>query len=291
MSTNHIHLIAPSYALEAQEVKLTKSYFESLGMQVTVPPDLLGKDLLCANQDEIRLSHLKNALNDPSADVIWLLYGGYGLTRLIPHLFSMGKPKKEKLFIGFSDGSALHIFLNQLWNWSTLHGPCAWQVAKKEVGIKTIEKVLYLLKRGLSHYAPPILKPFNKKARKISSLSGKIIGGNLCILQCSLGTRWQMNPSGKILFLEDIEERGYRIDRMLTHLQQARIFEGIKAIIFGDFVGGMEEDRTSLVFPVLQRFAEHIDLPVFYLPECGHGDENLSLPFNIDLTFSVEEII
>lgn len=291
MPLHHIHLIAPSYPLEEQDVDLTKSYFESLGMQVTVPPGLLGKDLLCANQDEVRLSHLKNSLNDPSADVIWLLYGGYGLTRLIPHLFSMEKPKKEKLFIGFSDGSALHIFLNQIWNWPTLHGPCAWQIAKKDVGIKTIEKVLYLLNRGLSHHTLPTLKPFNKIARTIFSLSGKIIGGNLCVLQCSLGTRWQMNPSGKILFLEDIEERGYRIDRMLTHLQQAHIFENIKAVIFGDFVGGMEEDGTSLVFPVLQRFAEHVDLPVFYLPGCGHGDENLPLPFNVDLTFSVKENI
>ena len=291
MPLNHIHLIASSYSLEEQDIKLTKSYFETLGVQVTVPADLLGADLLCANKDEVRLSYLKDSLNDPSAEAIWLLCGGYGLTRLIPYLFSMGKPKKEILFIGFSDGSALHIFLNQIWNWPTLHGPCAVQIAKKEVGIQTIEEILHLLKNGLSHYVPPILKPFNKQARKISAFSGKIMGGNLCILECSLGTNWQIDPSGKILFLEDIDERGYRLDRMLTHLQQAHIFKDIKAIILGDFVGGKESDGTSLVFPVLQRFAEHIDLPVFYLSGCGHGDENLPLPFNIDLTFSVEDDI
>lgn len=73
LPTNHIHLIAPSYLVGEQDVELTKSYFETLGMGVTLPPDLLGEDLLCANKDEMRLAHLKHALNDPVADVIWLL--------------------------------------------------------------------------------------------------------------------------------------------------------------------------------------------------------------------------
>jgi len=88
----------------------------------------------------MRLAHLKNALNDSSAGVIWLLDGGYELTRLIPNLFHLKKPKKEKLFVGFSDGTALYIFLNQIWNWPTLHGPCAVQVAKQQISLSTIKK-------------------------------------------------------------------------------------------------------------------------------------------------------
>ena len=155
LSINHIHLIAPSYSLTEQEVELTKSYFESLGMEVTVPPDLLGEDLLSANKDEIRLAHLKNALNDPSADVIWLINGGYGMTRIIHKLIQMKKPRHEKLFVGSSDGTALHIFLNQVWNWRTLHGPSALTIATQKVGAQTIEAVLHIAKQGLSHYTPP----------------------------------------------------------------------------------------------------------------------------------------
>jgi muramoyltetrapeptide carboxypeptidase len=284
----HIHLIAPSYPLEEQDIRLTKAYFEALGMKITVPPNLLGEDLLCANKDEIRLAHLKHALNDPSADVIWLLQGGYGLTRLIPKLLSMEKPQQEKLFVGFSDGTALHVFLNQIWNWPTLHGPCAIQIAKESVGTKTREAVLSITQKGFSHYTLPTLKPYNAKARETETLSGRLIGGNLCNLGCSLGTSWQLNPLDKILFFEDIDERGYRVDRMLMHLQQANILQDAKAIIFGDFVKGDEVNGTSLVPPVLERFAENIHLPVFYLPGCGHGDENFPLPFNVHLKFYVE---
>lgn len=289
LPVNHIYLIAPSYPLSKADVELTKLYFENLGMSVTLPSNLLGEDLLCAHTDEVRWAHLENALNDSSIDAIWLLQGGYGLTRLISPLFQMEKPQKEKLFIGFSDGTALHVFLNQVWNWSSLHGPCALQMAKREVGSQTIEAVLHTARNGFSYYTPPVLKPFNRKGKEISSLSGKVVGGNLCLLQCSIGTRWQLHPAGKILFLEDVDERGYRIDRMLVHIQQANFFKDVKAILLGDFVEGNEADGASLVFPVLKRFAENINLPVFYLPGCGHGDENLPLPFNEDLKFIVEE--
>ncbi|HUX78333.1 MAG TPA: LD-carboxypeptidase, partial [Alphaproteobacteria bacterium] len=268
----HIYLIAPSYPCPQEDLAQTKSYFESLGMQVTAPPNLLGKDLLCANRDEIRLSHLQEALNDPTVDIIWLLYGGYGLTRLMPDLLQMKKPEKEKLFIGYSDGTALHVFLNQIWGWSSLHGVSAQQMSKTRVGPQTIESTLQIMREGLHNYSSPSLHPFNEKAKTMTSLSGTVVGGNLCLVECSLGTDWQINPKGKILFLEEVYERGYRVDRMLMHLQQARIFEGVKAILMGDFVKGDEKDGTSLIPAVLKRFAEQCSIPVFHLPGYGHGE-------------------
>ncbi len=285
----HISLIAPSFPIPQEEVNLTKKYLEGLGVRVTVPSDLLGEDLLCAHQDEKRFSHLKQALQDPSVDIVWLLRGGYGLTRLIPDLFKLEKPAKEKLFIGFSDGSALHVFLNQKWNWVSLHGPGANQMSRAKVGQNTIEATWHFLKEGTGSYHPPALIPFNTAARNMSSLSGEVTGGNLCVLTCSLGTDWQINGSGKILFLEDIDERGYRVDRMLTHLEQARVFTDAQAIVLGDFVRGNEANGTSLIPAVLKRFAESTPLPVFSLPGCGHGEENFPLPFNTPLTFAVAE--
>ena len=281
----HIYLIAPSYPFPKEDVQLTKSYFEDLGMQVTAPHDLLGEDLLCANRDEIRLSHLQQALSDPTVDIIWLLYGGYGLTRLMPDLLKMKKPEKEKLFIGYSDGTALHVFLNQMWGWPSLHGVTAQQLSKARVGLQTIESTLQIIREGLHSYCPPPLHPFNERAQKLSSLSGMVIGGNLSLVKCSLGTDWQINTNGKILFLEDVCERGYSIDRMLIHLQQADIFEDVKAILLGDFVKGEEPDGRSLIPAVLEHFAEQCPIPVFRLPGYGHGEENLPLPFLSNLLF------
>jgi muramoyltetrapeptide carboxypeptidase len=279
----HIYLVAPSYPLKEEEAKATKEYLESLGMRVTLPSPLLGEDLLCAHGDEVRFSHLKAALEDPSIDIIWMLKGGYGLTPLLPSLLSLSKPGKEKLFIGFSDGTALHIFLNSHWKWPTLHGPGATQLPQQKIGEQTINQTLNLLAQGWGGYQPPRITPYNEQARNLSSLEGKILGGNLCLVECSLGTEWQLNPRNSILFLEDVDERGYRIDRMLTHLQQAQLFQGVKALLLGDFVGGEEKDGSSLVEPVLKRFSETIDVPVFRVEGCGHGKENYPLPFNMDL--------
>lgn len=285
--TKHISLIAPSYPVSQETVNLTKQYFEKLGMRISVPADLLGEDLLCAHRDDVRFAHLKEALEDPSIDVIWLIKGGYGLTRLMPDLLTMTLPKKEKIFIGFSDGTALHIFLNQIWKWPTIHGAGARQISHQTVGLHSLEATLSLLNSGIDAYHPPALHPFNERARTLTSLSGSLVGGNLCIVTCSLGTPWQINCNDKILFLEDIDERGYRVDRMLVQLEQADIFKNAQAIILGDFVGGEEKDGVSLVPPVLKRFAEDIQIPVFSLPGCGHGDENIPLPFNMPLDFSI----
>jgi muramoyltetrapeptide carboxypeptidase len=247
----------------------------------------LGNDLLCAHQDDVRFAHLQDALMDQSIDIIWLLQGGYGLTRLVPQLLSLEKPEKQKLFIGFSDGSVLHMFLNQVWDWPSLHASGASQISQKGIAESSIHETLDVVKKGISSYRPRSLQPLNAAAKKMETLTGKIVGGNLCLATCSLGTDLQVNPKDKILFLEDIGERGYRVDRFLMHLQQAHIFETVKAIIFGDFVEGEEKDGTSLVDPVLERFARETTIPVFRLPEHGHGEENFPLPFNIDLTFLV----
>lgn len=284
---SHIALIAPSYPIPKKDVILTQQYLENLGMVVSVPDDLLGEDLLCANSDEKRLFHLQNALNDPTVDIIWLLRGGYGLTRLMPDLLQMKKPEKEKLFIGFSDGTALHLFLNQFWGWPSLHAAGANQLAKQTVGPHTIQTTLQVVKKGLSNCHLPLLHPFNREAKKMETLQGVVTGGNLCVLTCGLGTDWQVDSTGKILFLEDVDERGYSIDRMLNHLEQAHVWEGVKAIIFGDFIKGLEADGTSLIWPVIQRFAESTHLPVFRVEGCGHDNENLPLPFNMELKFEV----
>jgi len=281
----HVRLIAPSYKVSEEDVRHTKSYLEAFALKVTIPDNLLGKDLLCAHQDEVRLSHLKEALTDSTVDIIWMLKGGYGLTRLMPGLLTLPKPEKEKLFIGFSDGTALHLFLNQRWNWPTVHGMGAVQASRQKVSSDSITMTLHLLRQGLESYKPPLLQPANAQALAFASLSGSIIGGNLCLLETSLGTPWQLNASGKILFLEEVDERGYRVDRSLIHLEQAGIFKDVKAIILGDFTKGTEADGTSLIPPVLERFAATISVPVFTLPGCGHGEENIPLPFHMPLRF------
>ncbi len=280
-------LIAPSSTISQEVVKKTQSYYESLERKVTVPSDLLGQDLLCANTDAARFKHLKDALTS-QADEIIMVRGGYGLTRLIPKLFALPKPEKQKILHGFSDATALHIFLNQVWDWPSVHGPAGAQLSMQRVDADSVNRTLRILEEGLSAYTLPELIPLNPMAEKMRTVAGKIVGGNLAIVQTSLGTPWQLNVSDKMLFLEDVSERGYRIDRMLTHLHQAQFFNGVKAVLLGDFVKGEEPDGTTLVWGVLQRFAEEAPFPVFRLPGCGHGLQNYPIPFNFEVDLAVQ---
>lgn len=284
----HLFFIAPSYGVHQDDLLKTTQYFQNLGFQVTLPPDLIGQDPFCANSDEKRFEFLKQAFHDSSVDVVWSLAGGYGLTRLMPQLLELLKPTKQKLYIGFSDGTALHALINQMWEWPSLHGPMARQLACKRVGPLTIAKTLHFIQNGMKDYVSPVLRPLNENARNMEVLQGMVVGGNLSLIQTSLGTAWQLQPQDKIIFLEDIDERGYRIDRMLTHLRQAKIFESAKAIIFGDFTGGTEENGETLVEMALKRFCQEIALPVFRLDKIGHDIENVPLPFQIPLTFFIE---
>ncbi|MCE3230640.1 MAG: mccF [Alphaproteobacteria bacterium] len=187
----HLFLIAPSSAIPAEKVLLMQSYFEPLGRKVTVPPDLFGEDLLCANTDALRFKHLKDALVS-EADEIMMIIGGYGLTRLMPELLSLEKPRKVKTLYGFSDATALHIFLNQVWDWPSVHGPVGLQLSEQRVDVDSIERTLRILKDGLSAYSLPELIPLNALAQDIKTVSGKVVGGNLCLIQTSLGTPWQL---------------------------------------------------------------------------------------------------
>lgn len=284
----HLALIAPSFPFPKAELERAKQYIKAQGMIPLVPENTLGEDPLCAHRDEVRLHHLQQALADPLVDIVWQLGGGYGMTRLLPSLFATARPEKEKLFLGYSDGTALHLFLTQVWHWPSLHGPVTRQLSEDRVGSLTQEMTLRVLKEGFGALSFPGLTPLNKPAAQLTALQGKVTGGNLSLVQCSLSTAWQIETKGKILFLEDAWERGYSIDRMLSHLQQARILEGVRAVILGDFIKGNEADGSSLIPAVLERFSETLEIPVFSLPGYGHGEENFPLPLNVDLNFLVK---
>lgn len=283
----HTFLIAPSSFIAPEMVSKTKAFFESIGRKVTLPEDTFGKDLLCANTDEMRFKHLKDALLS-EADEIINIKGGYGLTRLLPNLMKLPKPAKMKMMYGISDATALHIFLNQIWDWPTVHGPAGGQLSMQTVDADSINRTLRILEEGLSACTLSELIPLNAVAKEMKSLKGKIRGGNLTLVQTSLGTPWQLDVSDKILFLEEVNERGYRIDRILTHLQQAQFFKGVKAVLFGDFIKGEEPNGTTLIWDVLQRFAHEASFPVFKLPGCGHGNQNYPIPFNYEISLSVQ---
>lgn len=274
-----IDIIAPAGGVtNLSIIEKLKNLLESWQLTPRISPDLFGPDQLCANSDKKRFQQLKDAFLNSSSQAIWCLRGGYGCTRLIPFLLKLTVPEKCKLFIGFSDITALHLFLQQKWHWQTLHGPTLTQVIHRVINQKNVDELREII-FGRLQQLDYLLNPYHKPTNSLGFIQAPITGGSLSLVQTSLGTDWQIETKDKILFLEDVNEFAYRIDRMLQHLQQAGILSYVKAILLGDFTFPAKIEEEKKIQAVLERFAKEQSLPVLRCSEVGHGKKNRSLPF------------
>lgn len=273
-----VDIVAPGMPPRPKTLEGVKPFLESWGLQVRVPGDLLGKDLICSNSRELRIKHLKKAMSAEDSRLIWCLRGGYGSHQLLKGLSQVKKPV-PKAFLGLSDITSLHLFLNQEWNWSTIHGCHIDRFAKGE-GSPVEERRLKNLLFGKRQQWEYKLTPLNAKAFEERKISGKIVGGNLITLQSSFGTRFQIQSRNRILFFEEIGERAYRIDRVFEQMDQLGLFKGIKAILLGQFTGGEEPGGKSLVPKYLREFAQSKSFPIFGGVKSGHGKNQHPVCFN-----------
>lgn len=280
-----IDVVAPASPSPREALQNGIRWIEEAGFVPRVPENIIQTDVFFAAPLEEQLEQLKAAIYSDSK-MIWSLRGGYGSMRLIPYMMKWKKPKTSKLFMGFSDVTALQLFLTQNWGWQVIHGRniSAMNPDKKS---KDRDEVLNILTGKKDELVFKNLKPLNALARKSGVIRGTITGGNLKLLQTSIKTSCELNARGKILFMEDVGERGYAIDRMLEQLWQAGITnKGPKALVLGDFIEGEEKDGRDLTGVALQRFADRAPYPVFGGMRCGHGDVNFSVPFNTNAELS-----
>lgn len=286
-----IRLIAPASGTDPIKIEQIRS-FNHLNIQV--PDNLMEENIAYhSNSDEVRYQQLKEALLDKSKKtVIWTLRGGYGTARLIDKLEKLPMPKQEKIFVGHSDITALHLFLTQRWNWKTIHGSGLAELVNPGKDPQNLQKIADIIAKKVKVAKLTGLKPINAAAQKLipvskqgakqgsklkpvktQKISGRLTGGNLSIIQTSLGTPWQIKTAGKIVFLEDTGEKGYRIDRTFNHLRQAGLFKKAKAIILGDFTSPQDEHVETAI----KRFAAELNIPVFKTEQFGHGKVNYPL--------------
>ena len=282
-----VDIIAPAGGCAPESLTQIKTLLKNWQLTPRISPELLGEDLLCANTDENRFQHLQEALFNAESSAVWCVRGGYGCTRLIPELLKLKAPKTNKLFIGFSDITTLHLFLQQQWHWQTLHGPSANQVAHDRIDEASIQEFKKLIFGELNQLVFSLV-PLNTKQSHATPIKAPITGGTLTLIQTSLGTPWQIDTKDKILFLEEVNESAYRIDRMLQHLQQSGILQHVKAILLGDFIPPQENKDGTLIQSVLARFANEQRVPVFHIPGIGHGKTNRSLPLGANAELSLD---
>lgn len=272
-----IDVVAPGSATSSEALEEATTMATRLGFKVRIPAGLMSAHPFHSQEDEIRFEFLKNALYAKDSKVVWCLRGGYGSNRLIPFLNKLKTPPtKAKLFIGYSDITTVHTFLQQKWKWITCHGPVFENLKSGRIKKEDLNELVAML-TGKIKTSQFQMKPLNAQALVMKKKKTVLTGGNLATLQSAIGTVISPKLSGKTLFLEDIGERGYRVDRLLEHFRQAKILNGCEAIVLGDFTGGEEKDGADHTMFALERFANSVKVPVFYGLPCGHGVVNKPL--------------
>ena len=287
-----IDIIAPGSACSSEHLQSAVLWVEKNGFKARYHPDILKPQKYLAQTDAFRFESLKKSLFSKDSKAVWCLRGGYGSFRLWPELLKMKKPKSTKLLIGLSDVTSLHQFLNQKWNWVSLHASLLDRLGQDKVPDFVEKEILSCLQNIKVNSEFKSLKPLNKYAFSNKKIKGVVQGGNLATFMVSVGTAMQIKSQKNkkvILFFEDIGERGYKVDRFLNHLKQAQIFKSVSAVVFGDFTDCKEANGLDLVPETLKDFAETLKIPVFSGVQSGHGEIQRPLFFNTSATLTCGE--
>jgi muramoyltetrapeptide carboxypeptidase len=270
-----IRVVAPSGPVPRAELEAGAAL---LGVRYQLrydPETLFRADGFLAGTDEARLAELHAAIADPEARAVVMARGGYGLMRLLPFLDAELLRKNPKPLVGFSDGTVLLAFAARA-GVASVHGPVITQLARLPEGDRA---ALF----GLLEGPGPGLLAEELEAPVPGRVQGPLIGGNLEVFSRLLGTPYLPDPIGAVLVLEDLGERPYRVDRLLTHLDLAGIFGAVSAVVLGDFSGCKESPTSGLASPpveeVLLDRLGRLAIPVAFGAPVGHGARNVALPY------------
>ncbi len=276
-----IDLIAPGAPVSSNQVREAVKQVESLGFRARWM-GCLGGSFLFSASDRERIQHIKKVLALRDSQAIWCIRGGYGSQRLMSVLGRMKKPQRAKIFIGYSDVSILQMFLNLSWGWPALHFPVLTQL--KDCSPSAVRRFQSILRGEKTKQVFKKLKVFNPK-KTLKRIRSYVVGGNMTLVQSSIGTPWAYSFKNKILFLEDTGESPYRVDRTLWQMYHAGVFKGVRALILGDFIG-LKKGEKSQMRKVFQSFSSLVSFPILEGIPCGHGRKKEALPFmtNCELT-------
>ena len=273
-----VAVIAPASCAKEKELRNTEKSLALLELEPVFYPSCTAQHGYLAGNDEQRLKDLHDAFSDDSVKAVFCLRGGYGCGRLLKKIDFDLISKNPKLFLGYSDISVIHIAINQICGMMTLHGTMPsinWE-RSDEATIKALKKCLFGFPEG---------EVSNPPGEEMGSLvpgkaEGRIIGGNLSLVVSTLGSPYEIDTKGKILYLEDIQEKPYAIDRMLTALSLSGKFEDAEGIILGPFID-CEETEDTPALTIQQVFEEVIvpyGKPAITNFRCGHTYPQITFP-------------
>jgi muramoyltetrapeptide carboxypeptidase len=285
-----IALVTPGSYITEEEKEESISNLYDLGFKVTYSDRLMQKNGYFSASDEERAADLNEMFERKDVQGIICARGGYGCARILPYLDYNLIEDNPKPLIGFSDVTALHYAIYKNCNLVTFHGPVSISTFSK-FSVKNFEDVLMNPTFELNLLNSTTDNNFNPYGITVISegtAEGELIGGNLTLAVSLIGTEYDVDYSGKIIFLEEFLEEPYRIDRMLTQMIQAGKFEDVKGIALGVFKL-CESDKTNPSFSssytlmeVLMDRLGNLGIPVIYGLSFGHVVDKFTIPIGIN---------
>lgn len=322
-----IGIAAPAGFIKDDDYNQALMFLKDMGYEVKLTKSCTEKDGLFAGSDRDRAEDVNALFEDDSVDAIMCLKGGYGCSRILKYLDYEMISKHPKLLIGYSDITALHTALIQRCGLVTVHGPMILSfrtiysdyinnLFQKEISAEEIVDGYDLSKSGLFDLEETSFKgssmeftvtqffsglqsdeaigeitlPEGEELKTIipGSAEGRIVGGNLTVLTSLIGTENELQGDDAILFLEEVQEPAYRIDRMLQQLYQNGLLDRVSAIMIGDMSSNIDDENRTCE-EVIEEYAKLAGKPCISGVPAGHGTENMFLPLNVDAKLTAKK--
>ena len=269
-----VGIVAAARSAFRKDLLYAVNWLKNCGYEVSFSENIDETYHQFAGDDKLRIDALQKMINDSSVDAIWFAKGGYGSVRVIDHIDFENLKKKPKWFIGYSDPTVFHLYLHRLGVMS-IHGAMPVGLADKS---KNTRVYLNDILRGEpQNYRLENKMPLNRDGYA----EGKLIGGNLSVIYSVIGSSSSLMSDDKILFLEDLDEYLYHLDRMMMSLKRNGIFDKIKGLIIGSF-NNMNDNEISFgksAYEIIFDVVKVYDFPVYFGFPAGHQKDNFPLLF------------
>lgn len=281
-----VAIVAPAGILKNREgeINKAKALLKSWGLHAIVGKHVFNQGKHFAGTDDERCEDFQNALDDSSVSAIWCARGGYGSVRILDKLDWTNFKEHPKWIIGYSDITAIHSEVHNL-GFQSLH---AIMCTSLQDDAETIKETISTFKAAI--FGKQLGYTLEgSKYNKPGTISAPIVGGNLTIMHTMLGSKTSIDTSGKILFIEEIGEYKYHIDRMLQSLKRAGYFDNCKGVIIGDMTK-IKRNTTpwgssieQLILDVLSDY----NFPIAFNMKAGHEKDNRALIFGKTIELKV----
>ena len=268
-----IAIVSPARSITFDEVYPTIRLMQKWGLEVVLGTHVFNKENQFAGSDEQRVHDMQQMLDDETIRAILCSRGGYGTLRIIDRLDFSNFRKNPKWIIGYSDITVLHAHIHRHFGTETLHAvmPVNINPDVPAESLETLKNVIFGSKIAYTFNATQYSRPGESE--------GILVGGNLSILYSLMGSQSELDTAGKILFLEDVDEYLYHIDRMMMNLRRAGKLQKLRGMI----VGGMDRMNDNAIpygktaNQIIAEAVSEYDFPVCFDFPAGHGAKNLAL--------------